>query len=55
MKVIEKVKRGSGIEEEVCEHGVGHPTLESAKKVAKARKHELIIWLSHGCDGCCCI
>lgn len=43
----------SGIIEEVCEHGIGHPTKESAKKLAKKMGHSIKVWMTHGCDGCC--
>lgn len=53
MKVKQIVHRMSGIIEEVCKCGVGHPTLASAKKVAKHYGHPVDTWLTHGCCGCC--
>jgi len=43
----------SGLVEELCEHGVGHPVRESAERVAKHYGHPVDVWLQHGCDGCC--
>ena len=37
--------RASGLLEWVCEHGIGHPDMDSAKRL-----HMEGI---HGCDGCC--
>ena len=45
--------RTSGLLEHVCEHGVGHPDPESAKKVAEKYGHPADIWMTHGCCGCC--
>jgi hypothetical protein len=47
------IRRKSGLMEWVCEHGVGHPLLASAIKIANKHKHILSTWLTHGCDGCC--
>lgn len=47
------IERTSGIEEWICEHGIGHPTRESAERVAKKHGHPIDIWLQHCCDGCC--
>lgn len=41
-----KIIRETGLVEYVCEHGVGHPDPESAKKMGEG-------WGVHGCDGCC--
>ena len=49
----EKTIRGSGLVEWVCEHGVGHPDIRSAEKIAKKYGHDTDTWLIHGCDGCC--
>ena len=51
--LFQEVERASGLIETVCEHGVGHPTYESAKKVAEKHGHDINTWLIHGCDGCC--
>lgn len=48
-----KAKRASGLIEWICEHGVGHPDIESAEKVASKRNHDVDVWLTHCCDGCC--
>ena len=40
--------RLSGLVEDVCKHGVGHPN-EKWLKVHPKLKHLAI----HGCDGCC--
>jgi hypothetical protein len=47
------VTRMSGLIEYQCEHGVGHPSWESAKTLAKRYTHSIGTWLSHGCCGCC--
>lgn len=46
-------RRETGLLEQFCEHGVGHPTRASAEVVAKRMKHDVGTWMSHGCDGCC--
>lgn len=38
--------RETGLVEWVCEHGVGHPDLESSERMGEG-------WAIHGCDGCC--
>jgi hypothetical protein len=39
-----------GIFERICEHGIGHPDLDSADWLIRhGRESEAI----HGCDGCC--
>ena len=53
MKAIKKVQRESGLIEHVCEHGIGHPTLESAKRISLYYGNQVKIWMIHGCDGCC--
>lgn len=45
--------RETGLHEWICKHGVGHPIAESARKIAAKHKHELRMWMIHGCDGCC--
>lgn len=52
----EKITRSSGLIEHVCEHGVGHPDVDSAKKVAEKYGHDVDTWLIHGCceERCCC-
>lgn len=48
-----KIKRQSGLIEWICEHGIGHPDIESAQRIAEKYNHDLETWLIHGCDGCC--
>ena len=53
---MRKIYRSTGIVEIVCEHGTGHPTYESAKRVARDSKSPIGVWLVHGCCGdppCC--
>ena len=45
-----KLRRMSGLLEHVCEHGVGHPDMNSVKELAKAGYEGFGV---HGCDGCC--
>ena len=47
------VRRKTGLLEQFCEHGIGHPTRASAQKLANTLKHHITAWLIHGCDGCC--
>lgn len=48
-----RIKRGTGLVEYQCEHGVGHPDEISASAIADKHGHDVHIWLVHGCDGCC--
>jgi len=43
--------RASGLVEDICKHGVGHPNEAWLKSVGGlvARAYSI-----HGCDGCCC-
>jgi len=45
--------RETGLIEWVCEHGIGHPDYQSAKKLSKKYNNTLTVWLLHGCDCCC--
>lgn len=46
---IQQVIRSSGLVEDICEHGVGHPNREWIEAHPDAPE-----WLQiHGCDGCC--
>lgn len=47
---ISQLVRASGLVEDVCEHGVGHPNKEWLAKYDPDGKLMLAI---HGCDGCC--
>ena len=40
--------RETGLLEDVCEHGVGHPNQDFLKKEGWPD-----VWSVHGCDGCC--
>jgi len=48
-----RLMRLTGLMEWVCTHGVGHPDHVSAAMVAEKTDHNVDVWLSHGCDGCC--
>jgi hypothetical protein len=41
-----RIVRASGLVEWQCEHGVGHPDVNSVDRMGDA-------WGIHGCDGCC--
>lgn len=43
---MDQITRETGLVEDVCEHGVGHPNLEYLKSHKGANG-------IHGCDGCC--
>ena len=45
---IMQARRGTGLIEDVCEHGIGHPNREWLR-VYGDRSHLSV----HGCDGCC--
>lgn len=45
---IQQITRETGLVEDVCEHGIGHPNQIWLKKFG--RECDGI----HGCDGCCC-
>jgi len=47
------IMRETGLMEFICEHGVGHPAVSSAKFKDEQHKHEPGTWSIHGCDGCC--
>lgn len=44
----QQIRRASGLIEDVCEHGIGHPNREWLR-VYGDRSHLSV----HGCDGCC--
>jgi len=46
MKVIQQIIRETGLVEDICEHGVGHPNPKSLKKMPEG-------FDIHGCCGCC--
>lgn len=43
---IQQLQRSSGLIEDVCKHGIGHPNKQSVKEMGDA-------WALHGCDRCC--
>ena len=45
---VGQVTRLSGLLEDTCEHGVGHPNSDWLKAHPKLRHLSI-----HGCDGCC--
>ena len=45
---VSQTVRASGLVEDVCRHGVGHPNADWLD--ANPRRGDLSI---HGCDGCC--
>ncbi len=47
---IGQAYRMSGLVEDLCEHGVGHPNKEWLKKHDPDGKLRFGV---HGCDGCC--
>lgn len=47
---VYQVRRASGLVEDTCKHGVGHPNAEWMKKHAPEGHRG---WGIHGCDGCC--
>ncbi len=44
---IGQVRRESGLVEDTCEHGIGHPNLDWLTRHGKEGSG------IHGCDGCC--
>lgn len=48
-----QVLRSSGLIEDQCVHGVGHPNPDSAAYMDWRLGHEAGTWGTHGCDGCC--
>lgn len=47
---IDQIIRASGLVEDICEHGVGHPNRTWLAIHDPGNKHCFGI---HGCDGCC--
>ena len=43
---VRQVKRETGLVEDICKHGVGHPNRVSQKELPEG-------YDIHGCDGCC--
>jgi len=48
---VRQVIRTSGLVENVCKHGVGHPHPASVKEFEDRGIMSMGV---HGCDGCCC-
>lgn len=49
--IDEYVHRASGLVEQLCEHGIGHPTPQSVAEMEQRTGQQS--WDVHGCDGCC--
>lgn len=47
---VEQYIRASGLVEDICKHGVGHPNVHWLKKHDPDGKRCFGV---HGCDGCC--
>ena len=49
---ISQLTRASGLVEDICEHGVGHPNQDwlVRRKFSHPTENH---WGVHGCDGCC--
>lgn len=45
---VSQCVRMSGLVEDICSHGVGHPNSQWLKEHPKQRHLSI-----HGCDGCC--
>jgi hypothetical protein len=47
---VDQIRRETGLIEDICEHGVGHPNAHWLKvHDPKGKK----LFSIHGCDGCC--
>jgi len=46
----DQIIRASGLVEDVCKHGVGHPNRECLALLPEDKRKSYSI---HGCDGCC--
>ena len=47
---VQQITRESGLIEDICKHGVGHPNRDWIKKYDSRGIKGFSI---HGCDGCC--
>ena len=47
---VQQITRASGLVEDICEHGVGHPNEEWLQQ---HDFHGDLGFGVHGCDGCC--
>jgi hypothetical protein len=48
--VVQQLYRESGLLEDVCKHGIGHPNADWLKENDPKGKKRFAV---HGCDGCC--
>jgi hypothetical protein len=48
---VDQIVRSSGLVEDICEHGIGHPNVGWINTHDPDGEHGFGI---HGCDGCCC-
>ncbi len=48
-------RQDRGFTERICPHGIGHPDPDSLAYLARrdGEFHEPLVYLVHGCDGCC--
>lgn len=47
---IKQIIRASGLVEDICEHGIGHPNREW---LDEHDPDDELCFSIHGCDGCC--
>ena len=47
---VMQIIRESGLVEDICKHGIGHPNADFLKKNRRYAKNRFDV---HGCDGCC--
>jgi hypothetical protein len=47
---VKQIMRETGLVEDICKCGVGHPNKEWLKE---HRKEKSFAWEVHGCCGCC--
>lgn len=47
---VDQIVRASGLVENVCKHGIGHPHPMSVKRFEEIGIKSMDV---HGCDGCC--
>lgn len=47
---VNQIVRVSGLVEDICEHGIGHPNKEWLEEHDSDNKKSFAV---HGCDGCC--
>lgn len=47
---VDQTIRASGLVEDICEHGIGHPNVEWLKEHDPDGTFGFAV---HGCDGCC--